>query len=290
MSLNLDHLPEGKRRELEFVVAVIREGFAKAIAHRTQPRFRSGKLLKIVLFGSHARGDWVDDPVGRYHSDYDLLVVVDHEDLTDVAEFWAKVEDRLLKELTDGRLRNQASLIYHSLADVNQQLELGRYFFMDIVREGIVLHEEPGYPFAEPRPLSVNEALRETTDYYEDWFVTAGGFVRNAGYAVKDGDHKLAAFLLHQATERFYHCLILVRTLYSPRTHSLNRLRKLAEDLEPRLVGVWPRDQKFERRSYELLREAYVKARYSRHYRIRARSWSGSRAGSRCFGLVRAVC
>jgi HEPN domain-containing protein len=63
--------------------------------------------------------------------------------------------------------------------------------------------------------------------------------VRNAGYAVKDGDTKLAAFLFHQATERFYHCLILVRTLYSPRTHSLNRLRKLAEELEPRLVEVW---------------------------------------------------
>jgi len=35
-----------------------------------------GKLLKIILFGSYARGDWVDDSVGRYLSDYDLLVVV----------------------------------------------------------------------------------------------------------------------------------------------------------------------------------------------------------------------
>jgi predicted transcriptional regulator len=36
------------------------------------------------------------------------------------------------------------------------------------------------------------------------------------------------------------------------------------------LKGVWPRETKFERRCYELLREAYVKARYSRHYRITA--------------------
>jgi hypothetical protein len=54
----LDHLPAGKRRELARVVEMIREGFAKAIAHRTMPRFRNGKLLKIVLFGSYARGDW----------------------------------------------------------------------------------------------------------------------------------------------------------------------------------------------------------------------------------------
>jgi uncharacterized protein len=289
---SLDHLPEGKRRELDFVVRVIREGFAKAIAHRTQPRFRTGKLLKIILFGSHARGDWVDDPVGRYHSDYDLLVVVDHEDLTDVSEFWAKTEERLLDEFMDRKqLRTQVSLIYHSIGDVNEKLELGRYFFMDIVREGIVLHEEPGYPFAEPRPLSPNEALRETRDYYEDWFGSARNFQKLAGDAHRQEMAKEAAFLLHQATERFYHCLLLVRTLYSPRTHSLNRLRKLTEDLEPRLVDVWPRDQKFERRAYERLREAYVKARYSRHYRITAEEleWLGGRI-EMLQGLIRTLC
>ncbi len=289
---SLDHLPDGKRRELEFVVGLIREGFAKAIAHRTQPRFRTGKLLKIILFGSYARGDWVDDPIGRYHSDYDLLVVVDHEDLTDVPEFWAKTEDRLLDEVSDGKaLRTPVSLIYHSIADVNEKLELGRYFFMDIVREGVVLHEEPGYLFAEPRPLSPNEALRETRDYYEEWFESAGGFLDTTRYTAGKGRLKEAAFQLHQATERFYHCLILVRTLYSPRTHSLNRLRKLAEDMEPRLVEVWPRDQKFERRSYELLRDAYVKARYSRHYRITAEEleWLGSRI-EMLQGLIRTLC
>jgi uncharacterized protein len=102
---------------------------------------------------------------------------------------------------------------------------------------------------------------------------------------------KESAFQLHQATERSYHCLILVRTLYSPRTHSLNRLRKLAEELEPRLVEVWPIDSKFQKRSYELLRAAYVKARYSRHYRITAEEleWLGSRI-DRLQGLVRTAC
>jgi predicted nucleotidyltransferase/HEPN domain-containing protein len=292
MKQSLDHLPDGKRRELEFVVGVIREGFAKAIAHRTQPRFRVGKLLKIILFGSYARGDWVDDPIGRYHSDYDLLVVIDHEDLTDVPEFWAKTEDRLLDEVSDGKaLRTPVSLIYHSIAGVNEKLELGRYFFMDIVREGIVLHEEPGYSFADPRPLSPAEALQETKDYYEEWFESALSFLKIARYAAGEGRPKEAAFLLHQATERFYHCLILVRTLYSPRTHALNRLRKLAEDMEPRLVEVWPRGQKFERRSYELLRDAYVKARYSRHYRITAEEleWLGSRIEI-LQGLIRGLC
>ena len=280
MRTDLDHLPEAKRRELAHVVEVIREGFAFAIARRTMPNLRGGRLLKIVLFGSYARGDWVEDPVGRYFSDYDLLVIVDREPLTVVPEFWAKPEERLLADLAAGEhLRTPVSLIYHSLDDVNEKLRLGRYFFIDIVRDGVVLFEEPGFPLAEPQPLSPAEALRETREYYEEWFESAEGFFDTAKYAASQGRAKEAAFQLHQATERFYHCLFLVRTLYSPKTHNLNQLRQLAEDIEPRLKGVWPRETKFERRCYELLREAYVKARYSRHYRISAEQleWLSSR-------------
>ena len=269
MNSDLDHLPDAKRHELAFVVDLVRKGFAFATARRTMPKLRGGRLLKIILFGSYARGDWVEDPVGRYFSDYDLLLVVDREELTDVPEFWAKTEEQLLDELASGRnLRTPVSLIVHSLDDVNEKLRLGRYFFMDIVRDGIALFEEPGHPFVEPKPLSPAEALRETRDYFEEWFESAGDFLQGAADARDRGKNKLAAFLLHQATERFYHCLFLVRTLYSPKTHNLNQLRQLAEAIEPRLKEVWPRSTKFERRCYELLRDAYVKARYSRHYHI----------------------
>jgi predicted nucleotidyltransferase/HEPN domain-containing protein len=269
MKTSVEHLPEGKRRELAFIVEAIRDGFAFAIARRTMPDIRGGRLLKIILFGSYARGDWVEDPVGRYFSDYDLLVVVDREELTDVPEFWAKTEDRLLQELASGgNLRTPVSLIYHSLEDVNEKLKLGRYFFMDIVREGILLFGEPGFAFADARPLTPAEALRETEEYYDEWFESASTFLKTSITLAGQQHPKEAAFLLHQATERFYHCVLLVRTLHSPKTHNLNQLRQLTEDFEPRLKAVWPRDTKFERRCYELLREAYVKARYSRHYRI----------------------
>jgi predicted transcriptional regulator len=42
----------------------------------------------------------------------------------------------------------------------------------------------------------------------------------------------------------------------------------MTEPLEPRLREVWPQETKFQKRCFELLRAAYVKARYSRHYRI----------------------
>ncbi|WP_062343402.1 HEPN domain-containing protein [Novosphingobium sp. CCH12-A3] len=269
MRSSIDHLPEAKARELAYVVEVIRSGFEAATTRRTQARFRGGKLLKIILFGSYARGDWVEDPVGRYFSDYDLLVVVDREELTDVAEFWDKTESRLLSDLAAGTpLRTPVSLIYHALDDVNDKLRLGRYFFMDILKDGIVLFEEPGASFVEPLPLSPEQALRETQEYFEEWFESAERFLINANENLERGWSKEAAFLFHQAVERFYHCLFLVRTLWSPKSHNLNRLRDLAEEMEPNLKSVWPRATRAERRCYSLLRDAYIKARYSSSYYI----------------------
>lgn len=280
MRTDLDHLPAAKRQELAHVVDLIRAGFADAIAHRTMPRLRDARILKIILFGSYARGDWVEDPVGRYFSDFDLLVVVDHDDLTDVPEFWAKTEDRLLQELSEGKqLHTPVSIIYHSLEEVNEKLRLGRYFFIDIVCEGIVLFDEPGHSFAEPRPLRAREALDESRRFFEEWFHNAEYSQQLAAYAIRDGEQNHAAFLLHQATERLYQCLFLVRTLYTPKTHNLNRLRALAEDMEPALKQVWPGSNRDEKRAYARLREAYIKARYSREYRITDEQleWLGSR-------------
>jgi predicted nucleotidyltransferase len=217
MRSDLDHLPQGKQRELAHVVDVIREGFAEAISRRTQERFRNGKILKIILFGSYARGDWVDDPVGRYFSDFDLLVVVSHEDLTDVPEFWVKTEDRLLEELSEGKaLRTPVSLIYHSFDDVNEKLRLGRYFFIDILKEGVLLVDEPGHAFIAPHELSSREALDESRVFFEEWFEGASNYLRLETEARRVRMPKEAAFLLHQATERLYQCLFLVRTLYMP--------------------------------------------------------------------------
>ncbi len=268
MKKPLRELPAGKRRELDHAVSILRETFASTVATRKAPRLRDGKILKIVLFGSYARGDWVHDPVGRYFSDFDLLVVVDHEDLTDL-EFWEAANERLLAEISLGsQMRTPVTFIVHSLDDVNQKLELGRYFFTDIIRDGVVLFNEPGVSFVKPQPLTPGTALSETEEYFEEWVETADQRRRMAELAIQEGFNKVAAFELHQATEALYIGLLLVLTLHTPRSHNLVHLRKMTEPLVPRLTEVWPHETKFQKRCFELLRAAYVKARYSRHYKI----------------------
>lgn len=283
MKTSLDHLPAGKRKELDFVVSVLREGFAEALSRRTMPRYRNGKLLKIILFGSYARGDWVEDPKGRYFSDFDILVVVNHDDLADLEEFWDGPDQTFLREYASGeRLRTQPNFVVHSLDDVNEKLRLGRYFFTDILRDGITLFEEEGFPFVAPEALSPKDAYGETKSYFDEWSRSSASFLRMAKFARSDDSPKEAAFSLHQAAEKAYHGLILALTLYSAKTHRLNLLRDRAEALDDRLIGVWPRTNKFERQGFDLIRRAYVEARYSPHYEISDEhlTWLEERVGT----------
>ncbi|MDV3455871.1 HEPN domain-containing protein [Sphingomonas sp. HF-S4] len=269
MKTDLDHLPDRKRRELEHVVKVLFEEFQDALAGRNAPHRKAGRILKIILFGSYARGDWVEDPVGGYFSDFDLLVVVNYDELADAAEYWTAAEDHLVRDyVVTKQLKTQVGFIVHSLTDVNRQLKHGRYFFTDIVRDGIALYEAPDHPFAHPEPLGEDAAHAEALGYFNKWFPSASNFLDIARYATTQSALNEAAFNLHQASERLYHCLLLVRTLYSPKSHKLNFLRDLCEELDPRLIAAWPRETKFAQRSFELLRRAYVDARYSPHYKI----------------------
>jgi hypothetical protein len=69
----------------------------------------------------------VDEPENGYQSDFDLLIIVSHPNLTDIADYWYIAEDKILREQAIGRPVN---IIVHSLQEVNQALEgsiLGRY-------------------------------------------------------------------------------------------------------------------------------------------------------------------
>lgn len=268
MKTDLDHLPETKRQELDRALEILFRAFDDTTRNRTSPR-RQGRILKVVLFGSYARGDWVADPVGGYTSDYDLLVVVSCEELTDIAEYWVDADSRLQQAYEVARqLTAPVHFIVHSLADVNQQLAKGRPFFTDIVRDGVLLHQSDDAEFARPEKLSPAAAYAESKENFEEWFESATDFGLAATEQVAKGKSKLAAFLLHQTAERLYHCILLTQTLYSSKSHNLNFLRSQAERVAPELIPAWPRAERFQKRSWELLRRAYVEARFSKHYAI----------------------
>lgn len=282
MRTDLDHLPPAKQRELERVIQILFEEFGDATAIANSEWKKNARILKVILYGSYARGGWVDEPhtAKGYQSDFDLLVIVNNEKLTDRVEYWVKAEDRLNRELAITKtLRTPVNFIVHTMHEVNDGLAHGRYFFMDVARDGIALYQSEDTEFHEPKPKTPAQALAMAREYFEEWYPSAARFKSAAEFLAAQQGLKEAAFNLHQAAERLYHCVLLVCTFYTPHVHNLGFLRTQAERIDPRLIDAWPRDNRSDRSRFEKLKEAYVKARYSKHYRITEEelAWLGER-------------
>lgn len=280
MRSTVDHLPERQQHELERVRDILIGSFEAARdggGGGTSGWRRAGKILKIVLFGSYARSDWVDEPENGYLSDFDLLIVVNDERLANIADYWWNAEDQILRDPAIGRTVN---IIVHDLAEVNAALKRGEYFWTDIVRDGVGLFEVPGHPFAAPQPMTPADAVEAAQRHRAHWVNQIDDLLKGSSFYATQGNHKLTAFSLHQAVEACFACFLLVHTFYFPRSHNIKFLRSLAEDLDTRLVEAWPREQRADRRRFELLKRAYVEARYSDHYDASAEdlAWLKARA------------
>ncbi len=296
MRTDIDHLPEKKRRELARIQEILFEEFELAKGNGKTAKGTPGRILKLVLFGSYARGGWVDE-AGKtakgYQSDFDLLIVVNRKAFTDMATYWYRAEDRIIQ---DPSIKTPIGLIAHTLSEVNEKLAQGQYFFLDIIRDGIVLYELNGQRFSEPKPRTAEEAHAAAKEYFEEWHSTAKRSLETFAFHMeKSADDKSwyrnAAFALHQTVEALYGCYLLTTTLYSPATHNVRKLRSFVEAKDERFRAVWPDEDRFQRRSFERLKDAYVKARYSKHYKIAEDelTWLGDRAEALA-ALVKQAC
>jgi len=287
---DFDHLGPPQQRQLERAVTILREQFAEAIKNKDWGHRKKGRILKIILYGSMARGKPVRDLGTGYRSDFDLLVIVSHPELTD-DQWWYGAEDALAFEESLGATRYPYHLTVHDIDDVNDQLRRGRPFFVDINRDGIIVYEFDVKELARPGNLSEAEKLEEARGYFEQWFAKSVGARNLAETAAKSGETNWAAFLLHQAVESAYHCVLLVLTLYSPKLHKIDKLRAMAEGIEPRLIEAWPRKTREQRRPFDRIRRAYVEARYSPHYKIKDEDLAAATASvARLQAIVREVC
>jgi predicted nucleotidyltransferase/HEPN domain-containing protein len=256
MKKSLAHLPKHKRDELKLVTEIILD--------------ECPTVLMIILFGSYARGDWVEDTyvedgvTYEYASDFDILVIVRSNRIANSTDTWHRAEARARRF----PVRTWTNLIVESVETVNNALARAQYFFTDIRKEGILLYDTREFQLARPRKLNPRERRGQARAHFNEWFASAKGFYRTYEYDLKIREYKLAAFQLHQAVERFYDAILLVFTNYRPKLHDLEKLSHMAAGHDPALLTVFPRATVDERECFELLRRAYVEARYNPRYRI----------------------
>lgn len=256
MKTSISHLPANKQAEIGRIKDALIPKYAE--------------IEMIILFGSHARGDWkIDEYVENgitysYNSDYDLLIITNNSEKANVDTYLFSIIDKL-------EALNFETAIHIELETidfVNQQLQEGNYFFDDVKKEGIVLFDTSRFKLSEKRDLSAKEVQEIAQRDFENWFESANDFYHQYEYAYTNERLKVAAFLLHQATERYYSTIQLVFAGYKPKTHDLDVLGRRAKSLNMAFGKVFPKATILERQRFMLLRKAYVDARYKINYRI----------------------
>ena len=245
----LTNLPQVKQEELEELTNVL----------------SSFKLVEmVILFGSYARGNWVEDSyfekgtTYEYRSDFDILVVLTHEDLKQ--KF--RIEDKIKAELiTTGKVNTPVSLIFHGIKQLNASLTMGNYFFRDIKEEGKVLYDSQKFKLANPKKLTPEQYQQKAQDYFDQWYESANDFLIGFNDFFKRDRFSKAAFELHQATERYYTTILLVFTDYRPKDHNLENLGIKVEMCDKQFA-IFPKSTDEQKRLFELLKRAYIDARY----------------------------
>lgn len=254
MKTSLSHLPENKQHEILRITEIIREV--------VNPE-------KIILFGSYAKGNWVEDRYTDKHgtsyeyiSDYDFLVVTrDNLEKTYAQE--SKILDRV------DRYKPPVNLEIHELDYINTGLEEGEYFFVDIIKEGISLFNKNNVEFASPKELSSQEKKQKALRYFETWFPQSEKCIKTSKFNLSEGDLKLGVFILHQAAECLYYATLLVFSDYKPKTHNLWRLRKKSKPYSKELFELFRAEtDKQEEHLFDLLKRGYIDARYRADYEI----------------------
>ncbi|MEH0196364.1 HEPN domain-containing protein [Caulobacter sp. CCNWLY153] len=293
MKSNLDHLPDRQQEELAAITGHLLRGFETATAGGTSAWRRYAKIHKIILFGSYARGDFVDEPENGYLSDFDILVVVSDEKLTDIAEYWYETEQKILHDPAIGRIVN---LMVNDLDDINKSLDAGLYFFREVIEQGVILYEVPGHAFHPLKPLTSRAALDLANQYFGAQMDAVETSLERAADAIAKGQIKdwpqKAAFDLHQATEAAYIAVLLLTGFYAPRSHNILFLRGQAEAKAPALIPAWPRETREARKPFGKLKRAYVDARYNQaSYKISTAELQYLKASVETLvSLVRTVC
>ncbi len=257
MKDSIAYLPKDKQEDLNFLVNEIQK--------------RLPQTEFIILYGSYARGNYVrrsirieDGGIPTVKiSDYDIYVITSGINSKKADTILDNVEDIFFAGKDFDR-DTPVQFINDDIKIVNKYLEEGRYFYTQIKQEGIVLYNSGKYKLARRRKLNYAEIKEQAQEYFDEKFSYANDFFGVTKLIYENmNNYKLCSFNLHQACENYFYALRLVHTLKNSKQHNLSKLLGATHKYSPELQKIFPRKPKEEKRLFELLRLAYVEARYN---------------------------
>jgi HEPN domain-containing protein/predicted nucleotidyltransferase len=225
----------------------------------------SDKIVLVILFGPFARGDFVAN------SDYNFLILTKDKNYANKNR-----ANKLCKRISDAinhKIKDKTHHYHLNIEPVdyaNSTTSQKRYFFSDIKRDGILLYDSGGFELLRLPGLDINseDRIKNSNINYYHLLDKANDFMKYFQFGLDNGNLNGAAFNLHQAAETLFNCTILVFNGYEPKTHDLTELNKLCSANSNQFVNIFLNSDIEKRRSFDLLRKAYLKSRYDGEYEI----------------------
>ena len=258
MKTSLSRLPQYAKDDLKQIVKLVVDKLP-----RTE---------MIILYGSYARGDFVEFDerfefgiLTSFMSDYDILVITSETDAKQAGRILETVDNLYYK-----RPEHQVPIqfINDDIGKFNSDLAARRYFYTDIKKEGILLYNSGNFKLERARKLNYKEIYTQAKEYYEKKTKRSEDFFFLAESAYASGRYVIASFNLHQACENLFYAIRLVFTLKNSKQHNLYKLLGSTHKYSPELRNIFSSSSDKEKRLFELLKVAYVEARYNLDFDI----------------------
>ena len=172
-------LPPDKRRDLQQLVALIREQIKQ--------------VEMVILFGSYAKNSYVDydqriefGTPTYYMSDYDIAIVTRKPIGAVEYSLYEKIKDRFF-ENKNRPFHTHPQFVNYGIDDFNH---------------------------ARRKKLNFKEIKERAQKYYDDKFGRAKQFLKGVTFYCEDGDYNMASLHLHQSAENFLRTIPITFILY----------------------------------------------------------------------------
>ncbi|MDH7462167.1 HEPN domain-containing protein [Chitinophagaceae bacterium 26-R-25] len=248
-----------------------------AIYHTFREHFSIGeqKLLQMILemvnpaavylLGASLNGRRTESifspssPSAQHISEYFLLVVISNTNNKPLYEWQDQIEQHLRPFAT-------VTVIVLETITFQQWLNDCHPFAVTVAETSVLLFKNEGIQFSTPDIKDSDQCKRQRC--LTEGITKARSFLAGAELYVIRKEYKLAAFMLHQATEQALCTLIKSGMGYHPHTHNLDRLLRYSSMVRYQMPDIFPRNNDMEKQLFKLLQTAYSDVRYSEVYAI----------------------
>ena len=155
--------------------------------------------------------------------------------------------------------------------DANQfknWLQEGHPFAYKLYRSGDFLYDGGNITFEEPQAINEAEQNKRNETLLNQGINKAQEFLAGADLYRLREQNKMAAFMLHQATEQALITGLKIKTGLFLNTHNLDKLIRCCTLFSDRFAAIFPRNNDNEERLFQLLQKAYIDTRYKDDYCI----------------------